>query len=621
MIAVNFRKIYLLKYSWPMALVLLTLSSFLLFPTELVHPEEEKPIEQILVKEREHPVLGPRLQQTISRAEDTDRVVVWVFFTDKGIFTETGYATALKKVDQEMSARVKKRRAKMGHQNLFDFKDLPVYQGYINKIVPLSVRHRTTSKWFNAISIEVEVSRLERIGQLSFVRRIESVATSKRTPLPDVREEEETGSKSPPRPHTNGLNYGSSLRQLSQINVPAVHALGYDGEGVIICILDTGFFRDHESLEHLDLIAEWDFIFNDGNTANETEDTPSQHSHGSEVLSVVGGAKDGRLYGPAYNASFLLAKTEYIPTETRVEEDYWVAGIEWADVQGADVATSSLGYSDWYDFEDYDGNTATTTKAADIAASRGIVVCNSMGNNGQWAGSIVAPADADSIIACGAVNSNGGLAGFSSSGPTYDGRTKPEVCAQGSSVYAAVPSTYRRDTYTSNASGTSFSTPLVAGCAALVLQAHPDWTPLQVREALMMTASRSSQPDNNYGWGVVDCLKAIEYQQASMDPYEGQSGLPIAFALSQNYPNPFNTKTDIRYQIPDGRYPIQTTLKIYNVLGQEVKTLVDKVQREGYYTVSWDGLDMRGLAMPSGFYFYRLQVADFTDTKTMLLLK
>lgn len=617
MFTLNVQKTRTVKYSLP---ALFLFSLILFSPGDLILADASKPIESILVQERENPVIGSRLQQSMAKSVASDHVVVWVYFTDKGVFTEEGYEGALKNVERNLTEKTRKRRAKMGHTRLCDFRDIPVYRAYIDQIVSMSVRHRTTSKWFNAVSIEVRVDMLDRIARLPFVRKIESVARSKRTPLPDVPEKEGSKSTPPSRPNTNGLNYGSSLNQLELSNVPAVHELGYTGEGVVICILDTGFFLEHEALEHIDLVAEWDFIFNDGNTADETEDTPNQHDHGSKVLSVVGGASNGKLYGPAYGASFLLAKTEDERSETFVEEDYWAAGIEWADEMGADVATSSVGYTDWYDYEDYDGNTAITTKAADIAASRGIVVCNSMGNNGQWPGSIVAPADADSIISCGAVNSSGNLTGFSSSGPTYDGRTKPEVCAQGSSVKAAVPSTYKRDAYTSNAQGTSFSTPLVAGCAALVLQAHPDWTPMQVREALMMTASRADQPDNNYGWGIVDCLSAIQYQQTSISD-GGETILPEGIELSQNYPNPFNAGTDIRYQVADDRYPIHTTLKIYNVLGQEVRTLVDGLQGAGYYTVSWDGRDGKGNTVPTGVYIYRLQVENVVATKKMLCLK
>ena len=194
--------------------------------------------------------------------------------------------------------------------------------------------------------------------------------------------------------------------------------------------------------------------------------------------------------------------------EQPIEEDNWVAGMEWADSIGAGVISSSLAYIDWYSYFDMDGNTAVTTIAADMAAQLGIVVCNSMANAGPGSGTLHAPADADSIVACGAVYSDGEIASFSSRGPSSDGRTKPEVCAQGVSTRCASASSPTSYTY---ANGTSLSTPLIGGVAAVILSAHPDWTPMQVREALMMSADNALSPDNNYGWGIPDILAAIQY--------------------------------------------------------------------------------------------------------------
>jgi subtilisin family serine protease len=218
------------------------------------------------------------------------------------------------------------------------------------------------------------------------------------------------------------------------------------------------------------------------------------------------------LYGPAYLAQFILAKTEDMRSETPIEEDNWVAGMEWADSIGADVISSSLGYSDWYTYEDFDGHTAVTSIAASHAAALGIVVCNSAGNNGAGVGTINAPADADSMLAIGAVWSDGSIASFSSWGPTYDGRIKPEVCARGVSTVCANPGT--TTTFTT-ANGTSLSCPLAGGCAAVILSAHPAWTPMQVREALMRTASNRACPNNTYGWGIIDLFAAVNYTQGT----------------------------------------------------------------------------------------------------------
>ena len=412
--------------------------------------------------------------------------------------------------------------------NLVDFKDLPVDHTYVNEILRYQAKLRQKSRWLNAASFEIPVSRLDQISKLDFVRSIGPVLGGKRKPIspqPLSQKPQKSQSKI-------DLDYGASYAQLQQLNVPAVHNLGYKGQGVLICMMDTGYLKDHQAFQLAysegRILAEWDFINNDGDTQNEPGDPSSQHNHGTYTWSALGGAADGNLYGPAYGAYFILAKTEDISMEQPIEEDNWMAGMEWADSIGADVISSSLCYIDWYTYEDLDGNTAVTTIAADIAAERGIVVCNAMGNSGPGSGTLLAPADADSIIACGAVDASGYLASFSSRGPTFDGRTKPEVCARGVSTRCANP--YSLNGYTT-ASGTSLSTPLIGGCAALILSAHPEWTPMQVREAMMMTASRADIPDNNYGWGIPDLLAAIQYGFYLTGDVTGDGEVDIADAI------------------------------------------------------------------------------------------
>ena len=463
---------------------------------------------KILVKEKSNPVIHPRVRDVIRDKLSNEKVVVWIYFTDKGIFSKDAYQTARSEVQKTLSERAKRRRAKVNRE--VDFTDLPVRKEYSETVISLGARHRATTKWFNGMSVEIPIDRLQGVASLPFVREIQLVNSSKREPIKVKKGMNEQH----PLRQSYHLDYGRSLGQLEQINVPAVHELGYTGEGVLVCMLDTGYNLDHEAFRHLDLIAEYDFINRDGNTANEPGDPLGQHDHGTATLSALGGSSSGQLYGPAFGASFLLAKTEDLSSETPVEEDYWMAAIEWADSIGADVASSSLIYLDWYAYEDMDGNTATITKAADMAAAKGILICNAAGNerDDKWF-YIAAPADADSILACGAIDEGGLIAFFSSSGPSYDGRIKPEVVARGYTTRLA-QSTNPHGYY--NGSGTSFATPLVAGAAALVLEAHPNWTPMQVREALMMTADRAENPDNLYGWGIIDVLAAINYEPSQI---------------------------------------------------------------------------------------------------------
>ena len=315
----------------------------------------------------------------------------------------------------------------------------------------------------------------------------------------------------------DALNYGASYYQLNQIGVPAVHELGYTGAGVTLTIIDTGYRKTHQAFATAyaegRVLAEYDFIQNDANTYNEPGDWASEMNHGTNVWSIAGGAASGNIYGPAYGANFILCKTEHVGYELRVEEDNWVAAMEFADSIGTDVITSSLGYLVFddschcsYTFADMNGRTAITSIAASMADSLGIVLCKSAGNSGPAASTITAPGDAFNILAVGSVDGNGTIASSSSRGPTADGRMKPEVCARGVSTVMATAS---YDNIYGSGSGTSYAAPLVAGAACLVIEAHPDWTPYQVREALKASGNHALSPDNTYGWGVIRVDSAL----------------------------------------------------------------------------------------------------------------
>ncbi len=462
-----------------------------------------------LVLEKDDPVVSSALTRFLAGQAADDSVKVWVFFTDKGLFSADAFEKAKVAFENEITDSARKRRVKNGVK--VDFVDLPLNEAYVDIVLQSGGRLGRRSRWLNAISVQAQVRKINTLAQLSFVRRITKVAASRRRPPEMVPVEggffRRTGVAG------YGRNYGSSLPQLDQIYVPVVHDIGFTGQGVMVGMLDTGYRKDHQAFDsaYADsrVVAEWDFINNDGNTQNEGEDPLNQHNHGTYIWSALGGEYDGKLYGPAFKASFILAKTEDESDEQPIEEDNWVAGLEWADSVGAEVVSSSVGYLDWYTYEDMDGNTAVCTQGADLAASRGILVVNAAGNerDDPWF-YIIAPADADSVVAVGAVDSDGMITGFSSSGPTYDGRIKPEVVARGLATFCALAS--GTDEY-GGVNGTSLSTPLVAGCAAVLLSAHPNWTAMQVREALMMTADRASDPDTLYGWGLVNLFDALNY--------------------------------------------------------------------------------------------------------------
>ena len=430
----------------------------------------------------------------------------WIFFSDKGY--SKSEMQQLKSIEKnKMSERTIKRRSKVFFNNqIIEENDLPLFLPYIQQVESVGVKPIVKSRWLNAISAMLTEKQQTEVQSMNFVEKISPVLKfQKRLPVPL----EETKLN---KAQVYQLDYGASLDQNELIHVPEVHDLGLDGSGVVVGMLDTGFDYDfHEAFSHLKVEAEYDFINDDSTTQNEEQnnDVSSQINHGTITLSAISGFKEGELIGPAYGATYFLAKTEDVRSETEVEEDYWVAGIEWLERQGADVVNSSLGYNNWYNYSDMNGITATTTIAADIAVSKGVVVVNSAGNEGNksWR-YMIAPADGFNVIAAGAVYSTGDLVSFSSRGPTYDGRTKPDVLAMGSSVHSVQPSTLADY---GEAGGTSLSSPLVAGVAALVLQAHPYLRPSQVRDALRNTASQASAPDNDYGWGIINAYEAIFY--------------------------------------------------------------------------------------------------------------
>jgi len=472
--------------------------------------EKRKNPEQKQLQENK---ISQRLKaKLLSSLEKEAEFKVWVYFTDKGIFSQAAQKRKLAEIRQSLDVRCRWRRLKVrSERNIVDEADLPLFSSYTKKVESMVKRLRVSSRWLNALSIEASASQIQALSQLEFVRKIDLVASFQR----DEPSSPYPGGSAEGEPSNPNIDYGPSFLQLDQINVPLLHQLGYSGSGVLVCMLDTGFRKSHEVFGNAHLVSEWDFVNNDNNVQQDLLD-PNDYSdsHGTATWSLLGGYKPGQLVGPAYGADFLLAKTETERFEQPIEEDYWVAGIEWAEQLGAEVVSSSLGYIDWYTYQDMDGETAVTTRAANRAVSLGVVVVSAAGNerNTTW-GHIIAPADGFEVIAAGAVDASGNISSFSSPGPTHDGRIKPEVCTLGVNNWIASNRPDGSSTYTTG-SGTSCSTPLVAGVATLLLEIHRDWTPAQVRSALLGSASLSSNPNNDYGWGIVNAASAANIDLA-----------------------------------------------------------------------------------------------------------
>ena len=532
--------------------------------------------------------VGKRLASALGSAEADDVLPVWIFLDD-----ESADATAWR-VSPRAERRVRVRGA------VAERRALPrsVDERIVARLRPRLIRVRHLSRYFNAVSADVRAGSIPALRGTAGVRLLDAVAA--------------VSGASPARPATASSggdpvseDLGGSAEQLGQLGLPPLMSAGRDGSGrstgnapVIVCVMDSGFDLDHEAFRTIRVEAERDFVDGDATTADEPGDPPGQDWHGTSVLGVIAGNLPGRIAGPAAGATYLLAKTEIIGSETRVEEDNWIAGLEWADSAGADVVTSSLGYVAWYDREDLDGDTALCTRAADIAASRGVVVVQAAGNFGSWGG-LLAPADGDSVITVGSVDRLGRIAWSSSRGPTADGRIKPDVVARGVDVFTVDGETsfgYARP------GGTSFATPLVAGICALAIEESPDRGPMDIRERLRAAGDRADAPDTVYGWGIPDAAAVI-----GVEP----SGVPGETIIARGTPNPFRGEIAFDFFLPRSE-PL--TARVYDAGGRLVRSLGERRVVSWSGRVTWDGRDDRGNAVAAGVYFVDLRTPTLRRT-------
>ena len=529
--------------------------------------------------------------QKIEHGKRGNEYRVWIYFTDKD-------GSEPVTVSPKAIERRNKNDISINHL-WYDLQVSPIYK---NVIASLGLTIKNESRWLNAISVICSKADLDRISELPFVDKIEPVLMQKKSLIQnsDIVELSRT------------LDYGGSQVQMEQINCIAAHDLGYFGQGIRILYLDTGFELNHEVFDSLNVVAQYDFINNDENTANENDQEieDGQDHHGTLCLSVLAGYEPGYLIGPAFKSEYLLAKTEIVADEIEQEEDNYVAGLEWGEQNGADIACSSLGYLDWYTYEHLDGNTAVTTIGVDIAASLGVLTVTSAGNEGNddWY-YIITPADADSVLSVGAVNSSGDIAYFSSHGPTYDGRIKPEVCAMGLYTYCISPNTTSEY---SSASGTSLSAPLAAGAAAVVLSANLNLSAMELREALMMTASMADSPNNDYGWGIVNTLAAINYEFMGTEKDQTEF-IPIEYHVLKTYPNPFNPSLIIQVSAPPG---VVLNVDVFSYDGRFIANLYSGKQFATVQTLNWKPGNV-----PSGIYFIRSSVNGKEQFKKVTFIK
>jgi len=437
----------------------------------------------------------------------------FIYFTDKGAEnsnTLNKNSAAYIQAVQNLSPKAFERRIKNMGEDFITYDDLPINKNYIDELESLGIQVIRKLSWFNSVSAVLTSDQIKSAESLPFIKSIEPVKKLYFQNDPLINSDQQLFKEL-----DTTYGYGVSFNQINLSDVPLVHSKNINGQNVLIGILDSGFdWKLHNSLKDRNVIAEYDFIFDDSVTANQTGDSPTQDSHGTYVFSILAGFADNVLIGPAFNSSFILAKTEDVRSETNIEEDNYAAALIWMESYGVDITTSSLGYNIFdsgysYTYSDMDGRTTIVTKAAEFAFQRGVSTFTAAGNEGNnsW-GYIIAPADGFNTIAIGAVNENGSLASFSSRGPTSDGRIKPEVVAHGVSTYGAVAGTNNGYRF---ANGTSAATPIASGVAALLLSAHPHLKNKQIRSIILETSSNSSNPNNQIGYGILSAKNAIEF--------------------------------------------------------------------------------------------------------------
>ncbi|MBK9392311.1 MAG: S8 family serine peptidase [Bacteroidetes bacterium] len=481
-----------------------------------------------------------------------------IYFKDKGNVSPDDFLPG-----QLFSERAIERRQKAGI-DILDYSDLPVFQEYLTEVSSKGLTLHCTSRWMNTALFKSRTPiNAAILLQLPFVYALKPVK---------VPGKKDSGS--------DKLNFAQDASSAATFDQPvimlngyALHNQGFYGKGILIAVLDGGFDNAEEISSLADLRnrngikATHDFVKN-------TEFVYNSSTHGTAVLSVLSGRLPFIIEGTAPEADYLLLKTEDVDSEFPCEEDYWASGAEYADSAGADIISSSLGYSTFddpsmnYKYSDLNGNKAFVTLAADIAASKGILVFNSAGNerNKSW-GKIICPADGDSVIAVGAVDSNNRIADFSSAGPTYDTQIKPDNAAMG----VAVPVQTTIST-TGRANGTSFSCPVLSGMTACLMQALPKAKNNDIIKALRESSDRFYAPDSLYGYGIPDMGAALLRLQDMfiLKPVE----------LSVALPNPTTGEFEIIF-----REPYESiVLEIFSVSGKiickkEINTFAGRLMK------------------------------------------
>ncbi len=532
-------------------------------------------------------------------------VKYWVQFTDKGNNTFTiGNPSAY------LSPRALQRRTNMGIA--IDSTDLPCTPLYVAGVAGTGATVQAQSKWLNGVVVIADSTQMLLVNALPYVANtmFVSLRTSGGEDVKFADEtftRDETSSQRQGNVESTMLSYGQAFDQANQIGAVCLHNAGYTGAGIVIAVIDAGF-RDvdiHPMFDSLNdngqILGTWDFVAGDTSVYED-------NTHGAMVLSCIGGNLPGTHVGTAPHADYWLLRSEEAATEYIIEEYWWSCAAEYADSVGADLINSSLGYTQFDDpaqnhiYADMNGDIAPSTRAADFAASRGIVVLNSAGNSGQnpWF-YIGAPADADSIISVGAVDVNGVIAGFSSHGPTSDGQIKPDACARGASA-----SIVDLGGTVMFGNGTSFASPVLCGAVACLMQAQPAQNNMAIVDAVRNSGSMYANPDSAYGFGIPDLCAANLYLSGStFVPGNDDTMLSVA-------QNPFTTSLGFSLYVANDQ---DIVVRMFDMQGKLVveQSMFAAGGAINYYTVQDLGTVADGA--------YVLQVTTLQEVMTKNVVK
>jgi len=476
----------------------------------------------------------------------------WAFFDDK-----ENVAAALADPITILTQEALDRKAL--HGIVVDERDVPVNENYITQVKNATgITVLAKSKWMNCVYIQGTEADINNLLNLPFVSSVEFADKNLNlfpvsTGVTDKFQLENETSRIV-------YDYGQAANQVEMIGIDHVHEQDFTGEGMIAAVLDSGFpnITSIGAFAHIvnenRLLGTYDF-------AGRQEDVTGTGSHGTRTFSDMGGLLDGDFVGTSPNASYYLFRTEFAPTEVPVEEAWWVEAMERADSLGVDVVNTSLGYQDYdnpnYDhsYDDLDGQTTFAARGANLAFEKGMLLVTSAGNDGGGFTFVATPADAPGVLTVGAVDSNGNYASFSSIGPTVDGRVKPDVMAKGAS--AAVVDAAG---FVTTSSGTSFSSPIMAGAVTSLWQARPETTNAELMQIIRESSSLFDTPTDEMGYGIPNFEEALN----ALNTFAIEEQLlDLNFAV---YPNP--TSDVINISFPKG---IETaTVTMYNVLGTQV---------------------------------------------------